>query len=268
MKQDDLERDGQWATAVEMAVIKVTKKVKTSLDYEKAKQVIIMHETRHLIDRTEIDLKKSWPFKVTTNPVESNKRKQNYRIHEEINPRLSELRYGPIRELTLLDSLKASRNVSASTSVYEKAALWIIKRMISFISQDPEHYKIKIKKDVNISKTNQILSQLDVLLDEPHLFDSLCEKVISYHNQNLTEDIEGSLPGLQNFTEEQISAEVSPIYKIVVPAVVLGSGALALEALRRRKNKIAKEKAEADKSRQVKRKENQDRAKEERKKKK
>ena len=85
---------------------------------------------------------------------------------------------------------------------------------------------------------NQIVSQLDVLLIQPELFDELCEELIKRHKQNLSENL------LQTTTlaTQQNSAPnpTTPTYKKFIIPTVIGGTLAALEALRRRKKNNAK----------------------------
>ena len=242
-RQQELIRTDAWSSAVEVATVKIGQKTKTSLSREELKEQSLAHETRHLIEDLTLDLKSFWPFQKTTNPAIHNARGRNVLVHEELGPILAQLRYGPRKEFTLISYLVNARDISTPGGTYAMAEKWIIKKMIDIISSNPAHYGMELVPGP-VNKTNQILSQFDLLIDRPDLLDGLCDKLIQLHNQNLGEHIidEVSNPGwLQGEKVEE-----SLVSKMKVPAgVVIGAGAAAYGAKRwmNRRQEVAAEEA-------------------------
>ncbi len=247
LKQAELERTNQWTAAAEVAITKMAERHNVIPDPEHHRKSILTHETRHLIDYASLNLINIWPYKITSDPKEHKKREQNYLPHGEINPILAQIRYSGNKNFHLLDSINATRDITSGTfGIYGLANHWIIRKMIEFISKDPDTYGVKVFEGL-VSRNHQILSQMDVLLDRHDLLDSLCEKIMEYHNLHLSEDIASGLSTPQQLSETEVSRDWSKAYDIAIPAIGAGAIAWGLKKLRDRKNKVAKEKTRQQK---------------------
>jgi len=159
---------------------------------------------------------------------------------------IAQLKHAPNRDFAFSRFLKNTRDGADLKIPIGKLNVWILGHLIGFISEEPKKFGIEILNNEKISQFNQILSQLDILLENQELFDGLLDRLVEYHNQHLDEDIHS-----KNFIQLQGVFTLSkPSYfdvthKVGIPLALAG-GALALEVLRRRKNRITLEKAQID----------------------
>jgi hypothetical protein len=191
--QKSLEQSNQSSDAIQLAMVRIFKKMKKKPTLDEFKAEILAHEIRHFIDGSEENINQMlFKLKKTNSPIEYRKQNRNKHIHLEINPLIAQLRYGYDREYSLLrmiTNLRLEDNSGEINFFKKKYSTWIIGHIIGLISENPKQYGIEISSTSSVSLYNQILSQLDMLFDKPDLFNSLCERLISIHNQNLKEDI-------------------------------------------------------------------------------
>ncbi len=260
-ERNGLRRNDSWLTAADIVTPEIVRRIKFPLLYEDFEFETIEHETRHLVDAQLLDFRKFLPFIRSTNSEEISRTGMNFGVHREINPLLIQLISSRDKAWTLLRFINASRS-SNTMGVHGIANKWILRKMTELISKEPEKYGITIDDQTKAGRANQIFSQIDMLLDKPDLVNGLCSEIIEIHNTNLAEDIVGN----QDYLTTGIllhpdASGLNKVFEIGIPATVIGVGALALEALRRRKKKVAetqvsraerRAKKRADKSRSAK----------------
>mgnify|MGYP001606455009 CR=1 FL=1 len=239
----------QWSKSVEIATVKIIKKIKKDPEYKDHKEYYIAHETGHLVDNMVFDIEKALPTKITSSKSEHEVDEENRRIHNEIDAIISALRYAPHRGLSLLDfvsSLKPEA-ILQNGPIYPKAKRWIMDQMAIIISGDPNLYGIQLKDKsrTSVGKEPQIISQLDVFLDQPQIFEDLCTKIRNLHINLLTSP--NNRDDKNNFPEQEPASILHRIGKPAAVAAITGV-ALVLEALRRRKRDVAKEEFERRKN--------------------
>ncbi|MFA6520024.1 MAG: hypothetical protein WCT44_00245 [Candidatus Paceibacterota bacterium] len=240
--QGDLERSNSSYDAIEVALVGVVERMEAPPTIEEFRAEILAHETRHLFDLSHGNYSKLRILKRTTNASEHDNYQNNRLANEEIYAVLGDLKYAPNKKLSLFRIL-ANMRIEVGNKIHiNNFYKWIVGHMVGIISQNPESYGIEISVG-SVNTFNQILSQIDKLLDRPDLLSDLCDKIIALHNTNPQKDF-------VNATEEELYGSIhapkdklNSILKIGVPGVVAGGAMLAIEALRRRKKKVATEEA-------------------------
>ena len=237
------ETENKWSKAVQLAQAKIVQNKKGEFDYIGYKGNIIAHETCHIIDQKKFNVDKILPPKITSSNSEFTSNDEKRRIHDEINPIISSLRHGSDPASQLIELLGFTRPEAFAEigPIYSRASKWIVDQIISLILTNPNLYGIKINKDSSVGPELQALSQFDILLDNPQLLNELCSKVRNIHMHNLTANLNGS-----KVTRENTPLKLEPPLPFIdwkPVAIIIGAGALGLEALRRRKNKIKAESA-------------------------
>jgi hypothetical protein len=244
----ELRDKNQWSGAAQVAMVKIIQKLKTVYTYEQHKEEQLIHETNHLISGDDIVLRQIWFSKHNTDFNESNRNYDNFRIHDEIDPLIAQLKYNPARAITLFFYLAETRGNSypGGAILYVKSKEWIIHNMVDVIQREGVNkYGIELSSDINVSIPNQILSQLYVLLEQPELFGELCDKLVELHKAHLGDDLLGIMPLIE---EQKVAPKPieSITSKIKVPAgvaITTGAAAYGLKKLHDRKKKVAEEEA-------------------------
>jgi len=197
------------------------------------------HEATHLQDAKDKTFLESFPFSPTSSLSEYLRSTINRSVHEEINGFLAEIRYG--REKTFALSTLFSAAIQKENWRYQRAARWIIDRMVEEIIKEPLLYGFQLNKEGKIEKID-ILGRLYRLDLQPFVLEQIAEKLHSLHLKRYE---------LDDFGKEFLATQEigkwrwlpkSELIKYALPVVLLG-GTLyhILKRYFERREKVLKE---------------------------
>jgi hypothetical protein len=253
LEKEGLKQDDSWGTAANIVMPKIMRRVKEPLVYEDFEAESIEHETRHLIDFNKIDFRKYWPFILTTDPEIISTKGMNLGTHKEINPLIIQLIKSRDKAWTLLKCVNSARPGN-TFGAHGLGNRWLLRKMVEFINMTPEKYGVVIDKTTKVNRANQIFSQIDVLLENSESLDALCQKIIDAHNAQLGEDLVANDNYFINGILPEPPADTSDyLYKIGIPAALVGATSYGFKKLHDRKKDIAAKEilAEAEKVKRI-----------------
>lgn len=210
---------------------------------EDTKDMIISHETRHLIDQTDPSFTSRFVSIASENPREYFGASANIFVHEEINGFLGEMRYGVDKRYSLTNLLTYNmKQESGQDYGHDQALRWLFKKIVKMVSDNPDQYGVVIDDQTAMSLESQVIVYLPNIFAKKELVEKLAEEIMAEHQQHYDEDFSEDYIRHLGIPEQKKSG-IAWEGVCLSGVAVAGVSALALRWIAKRRQEVAQEEA-------------------------
>ncbi len=158
-----------------------------------AKQVLegtIAHESGHVFDQADEIWQRQFRSAEIVDALDFLDSMHNTSAHEEIDGKLTELRYGPDKAEALRRALSGyGADNSEAGQGHDSASDWVLNRILDRVTADPKRFGCVVDPEHSVPVRDQLLIQLDRLSDFPVEIEQMAEELWKYHREHLDEQL-------------------------------------------------------------------------------